>query len=128
MVSFARFYEDIQSSAAPTPQELSKFLADLSTVCYCIFHSIHLHYKQSLIQDSCCLLALILIVFICVQEHGHEFNADHALQELYDYVKKYQDQVSTTLGNTSITLEWVCTLRTETSKRCKNKDALIAFS
>lgn len=61
-----RFYEDIQSSAAPTPQELSKFLADLST------------------------------------EHGHEFNADHALQELYDYVKKYQDQLQDALEESEL--------------------------
>ena len=33
---------------------------------------------------------------VFVQEHGHEFNADHALQELYDYVRRYQDQVGMT--------------------------------
>jgi len=33
-----------------------------------------------------------MIVF--AQEHGHEFNGDHALQELYDYVRRYQDQVN----------------------------------
>jgi len=30
-------------------------------------------------------------------EHGHEFNADRALQELYDYVKRYQDQLQEAL-------------------------------
>ena len=32
-------------------------------------------------------------IYYCVQEHGQEFNADNALQELYEYVKRYQDQV-----------------------------------
>lgn len=32
-------------------------------------------------------------IYCCVQEHGQEFNADHALQELYEYVKRYKDQV-----------------------------------
>ena len=29
------------------------------------------------------------------QAHGHEFNSDQALSELHDYVRRYQDQVST---------------------------------
>ena len=32
-------------------------------------------------------------IYYCVQEHGRELNADHALQELNEYVKRYQDQV-----------------------------------
>ena len=36
---------------------------------------------------------MLMCIFMFVKEHGHEFNADHALQELYDYVKRYQDQV-----------------------------------
>lgn len=35
-------------------------------------------------------------------EHGHEFNADHALQELYDYVKRYQDQLQEALEDSEL--------------------------
>lgn len=43
------------------------------------------------------LSILSLLTHYCAQEHGHEFNADHALQELYEYVKRYQDQVGSTI-------------------------------
>lgn len=36
---------------------------------------------------------LIDVIIVFAQEHGHEFNGDQALQELYDYVRRYQDQV-----------------------------------
>ena len=36
---------------------------------------------------------VVLTGVILLQEHGQEFNGDHALQELYEYVRKYQDQV-----------------------------------
>ncbi|KAJ7389562.1 hypothetical protein OS493_030610 [Desmophyllum pertusum] len=61
-----KFYSDIQASPAPTPQELSKFFADLSA------------------------------------EHGHEFNGDHALQELYDYIRRYQDQLQDALEESEL--------------------------
>ncbi|XP_068690006.1 plexin-A1-like isoform X2 [Montipora foliosa] len=35
-------------------------------------------------------------------EHGQEFNADHALQELYDYVKRYQDQLQEALEDSEL--------------------------
>ena len=35
----------------------------------------------------------LVSIYYCVQEHGQELNADHALQELNEYVKRYQDQV-----------------------------------
>lgn len=38
------------------------------------------------------ILTGVLMTF--AQEHGHEFNSDHALQELYDYIRRYQDQVN----------------------------------
>lgn len=39
-------------------------------------------------------LVLTGVLTIFAQEHGHEFNGDHALEELYDYIRKYQDQVN----------------------------------
>lgn len=39
-------------------------------------------------------MILIDVMIVFAQEHGHEFNGDHALQELYDYVRRYQDQVN----------------------------------
>lgn len=39
-------------------------------------------------------MVLIDMLIVFAQEHGHEFNGDHALQELYDYVRRYQDQVN----------------------------------
>lgn len=36
---------------------------------------------------------MLIDVIVFAQEHGHEFNGDQALQELYDYVRRYQDQV-----------------------------------
>ena len=42
---------------------------------------------------------LINVMIVFAQEHGHEFNGDHALQELYDYVRRYQDQVNIAFTN-----------------------------
>ncbi|KAK2550072.1 Plexin-A4 [Acropora cervicornis] len=36
------------------------------------------------------------------KEHGQEFNADHALQELYEYVKRYQDQLQEALEESEL--------------------------
>lgn len=35
-------------------------------------------------------------------EHGQEFNGDSALQELYDYVRKYQDQLQDALEESEL--------------------------
>ena len=39
------------------------------------------------------------VLLLFSQEHGQEFNGDSALQELYDYVRKYQDQVILDIPN-----------------------------
>ena len=51
-------------------------------------------FRQSKHEVRGFSLILIDVMTVFAQEHGHEFNGDHALQELYDYVRRYQDQVS----------------------------------
>lgn len=80
--------------------KLSKFWALRNWLCHqdiilkhtkIVLHQMGASGLNTLILLLCWILISMLLLLS--KEHSQEFDGDSALQELYDYVRKYQDQV-----------------------------------